>query len=276
VGRVESVKLTEASGLVASRRNPGIFWSHNDAPGQAELFAMDQTGKDLGRYSLKGANVDDVEDIALGPGRDPGRWSLWVGDIGASKTPRDTLVVFSVREPKVDSDQKAKKRRIKRKHITRYLLRYPDRATFDAETLMVDPQTSDLYVVPKTSAAEAGLFQAKAPLSASKPNPMERVAWVRLGSPGAGSSALLTGGDIAPDGSAILLRTYADAFLWTRRPGETIAEAFSRLPCRVPLRVEPQGEAIAFGADGNSYVTVSEGKRSSIWEFRKTPEDASP
>jgi hypothetical protein len=276
VGRVESVKLTEASGLVASRKNPGILWSHNDAPGDAELFAMDQTGKDLGKYSLKGARVVDVEDIALGPGPDRGRWSLWVGDIGAGKTPRDTLVLFSVREPKVNSDQKAKKRRIKRKHITRYRLRYPDRATFDAETLMVDPRTSDVYVVPKTSAAEAGLFLAKAPLSASKPNLMERVGWVRLGPPGASSSALLTGGDIAPDGSAILLRTYADAFLWTRGPEETIAEAFSRLPCQVPLRVEPQGEAIAFSADGNSYVTVSEGTRSLVWEFRKTPQSASP
>ena len=44
----------------------------------------------------------------------------------------------------------------------------------------------------------------------------------------------------------------------------------------MPLRVEPQGEAIAFSADGNSYMTVSEGTRSSIWEFRKTLENASP
>jgi hypothetical protein len=237
---------------------------------------MDQTGKDLGRYSLKGATVDDLEDIALGPGPDPGQWSLYVGDIGAGKIPRDTLVLFSVREPEVKRDQKDKKRKIKRKRITRYLLRYPDRATFDAETLMVDPETSDVYVATKTSAAEAGLFQAKAPLDANKPNLMERVAWVRLGPPGSSSSALLTGGDIAPDGTAILLRTYADAFLWTRRPGETIAEAFSRLPCQVSLRVEPQGEAIAFSADGNSYMTVSEGTRSSIWEFRRMPQNASP
>jgi hypothetical protein len=104
-------------------------------------------------------------------------------------------------------------------------------------------------------------------LNAKGANVMERVAWVRLGPEGASGSALLTGGDIAPDGSAILLRTYADAFLWPRRPGEAIAEALSRPPCQVPLRVEPQGEAIAFSADGRSYLTVSEGTHSKIFEF---------
>lgn len=65
-------------------------------------------------------------------------------------------------------------------------------------------------------------------------------------------------GDIAVDGSQILIKNYLAVFYWERRPGETIPEALSRNPVVLPYKPEPQGEAIAFDPTGKSYFTLSE------------------
>ena len=58
-------ELPEGSGLAASRRTPGRFWSHNDS-GDAVLFALDGNGRVTGRLALPGAKVDDWEAVAVG------------------------------------------------------------------------------------------------------------------------------------------------------------------------------------------------------------------
>ena len=267
LGRVQPPKLIEASGLAVSRKNPGVLWAHNDAAGRARLFAMSDTGRDLGRYRLAGAKVADLEDIALGPGDKPGKWYLYLGDIGANNAPRNHLIVYRVKEPKVKLTQRAKTRKVKRKRITKYRLKYPKGAWYDAETLMVDPQSSDLYIVTKTSGNSAEVFRAEATLDAEGPNPLEHAATLPVAVSGGISSALVTGGDIAADGGSILLRTYADAYFWVRHRGEGVGEALERAPCRVPLRAEPQGEAISFAANGHGYFTVSEGTGSDLYFF---------
>lgn len=268
LGEVESRRLNEASGLVASRGAARVLWSHNDAGGRPRLFAMTRTGKALGRYRVKGAKSMDWEDIALGPGPEPGKWLLYVGDIGGNRSVRHDVVVYRVPEPEVDLEQKPKKRKLK--NAVRFRLRYPDGISRDAETLMVDPHTSDLYVATKTFGAEAEAYQARAPLDEHKINVMQQVATLRP-TGGSASSALFTGGDIAADGSAILIRTYADAFLWLRRSGESIADALERKPCRIPLRAESQGEAIAFAPEGDGFLTVSEGANPAIYFFERLP-----
>ena len=78
-------------------------------------------------------------------------------------------------------------------------------------------------------------------------------------------------GDIAADGSAILVRTYVEAHWWHRRPGQSVAQALGGAPCRVPLRPEPQGESIAWATHGNGYYTVSEGSRPDLYYFERRP-----
>lgn len=48
--------VQEASGLVSSRRNPGVLWTHNDS-GQPLLYAFGTDGKLRGRVSVTGAVV---------------------------------------------------------------------------------------------------------------------------------------------------------------------------------------------------------------------------
>ena len=71
---------------------------------------------------------------------------------------------------------------------------------------------------------------------------------------GRGEGELITGGDIAPDGTRVVLRTYESAYEWTIVGGD-VPEAFRREPKLVELPAQPQGEAIAFTNDGDLVVT---------------------
>lgn len=261
--------LTEASGLAVSRRDVRVLWSHNDAGGKPKLFALDRSGRELGSYAIKGADLVDWEDLCLGPSPESGEWYLYVGDVGANEQKRDQIVVYRLQEPKVELDQKPKKRKIKR--VVPYRYRYPDGISRDVETLMVDPQTGHLYLATKTSGIQAEVYLARVPADENQVIPLERVASLRLVVDNTTAPALITGGDIAADGSAILVRTISDAYLWPRHSGESIAAALGREPCRVRLENEPQGEAIAFSPTGDGFFTLSEGAHPDIHFYARQP-----
>jgi hypothetical protein len=45
-GTLRSPLVTESSGVAASRRHPGILWTHNDAGDDAVLYATNLGGED--------------------------------------------------------------------------------------------------------------------------------------------------------------------------------------------------------------------------------------
>ena len=134
-------------------------------------------------------------------------------------------------------------------------LTYPD-TPHDAETLLVDPISGDLFIV--TKGAQTLLYRRSAPLSSG--------ALEQLPDPSF-PSAIATAGDISPLGDFVLVRSYADAFAWLRGPGQTIGEAMLGDPCSMPLVAEQQGETIAIDADGRAYFTLSEGTNQPLWRF---------
>ena len=80
LGKNKNEKLEEASGLVASARNKGFLWSHNDG-GKAELFLLDTTAATRKVFLLARIKNRDWEDITLGAGPEAGVPYLYVGDI---------------------------------------------------------------------------------------------------------------------------------------------------------------------------------------------------
>jgi len=68
-GVVETLEISEASGLVASRQSPGVLWTHNDYG--ATLHAIATNGVLLGSYTLPSVFSGDFEDLAIGPGPAP-------------------------------------------------------------------------------------------------------------------------------------------------------------------------------------------------------------
>jgi hypothetical protein len=147
-------------------------------------------------------------------------------------------------------------------------VRYPT-GPADAEALLVDPRTGDLVIVTKsltgasrvmTAPADALVDGAQLTLSVAGPLRVQLPP-----DPGSGLPAtMVTGGDVSPDGSMALLRTYGSVLVFERGDDETLAEALLGEPCFAPQAEEEQGEAIAFTADGTAYVTASEGVNPTI------------
>lgn len=266
-GTIASPTLVEISGLAYSGTQD-VIWAHNDSGDAARIYAMSPDGDALTTYTLSGADAVDWEDMALGPGPDDGVEYLYLGDIGDNASIRPEIVVYRVPEPVVESSATEEALDT----AVALILRYPDGA-HDAETLLSDPITGDLYVVSKDiSGGPSGVYRAPAPHAPDTPITLELVGEIDWASiqlttriaPGAGALPVAlpkipTGGDIAPDGSIVAIRTYGSIWLWARDPAAPLATAFGAPPCEPPSTIEPQGEAIAFTPDGRGYVTASEG-----------------
>src|SRR3954447_14306889 len=93
LGRLDHPAIREASGIVASRRHPGVFWVHNDSGHPAALFAVRRDGS-LARWYAVSAQTLDWEDIAVD---DAGPLSL--GDIGNNAGLLPVRTIYQVDEP---------------------------------------------------------------------------------------------------------------------------------------------------------------------------------
>jgi hypothetical protein len=268
VGKVSDPSVVEASGLAASRKNPGVLWLHNDGGNAANLFAIGDDGRALATYVPTGIRNKDWEGLAIGPGPAAGVDYLFVGDIGDNRAKRRSITVYRIPEPVVSSG-----RAIPLPGAVALEMVYPDGA-HDAEVLLSDPRTGDLYILTKSRTdGSSGIYRYPFPHAAGSKVVLEHVATHRF--PGGRFERAATGGDIAADGSAIIVRTYTRAYLWERAPGSTVAAAFASQPCELSLVAEPQGEAVAFAADLGGYYTLSEGRSQPLYFFRRVPATAS-
>ena len=254
-GTAAEPALVEASGLVASRRNPGVLWAHNDSGDAPRLHAMDATGRALGTWAVTGASAQDWEDIAAGPGPTAGTGYLYVGDIGDNPESRASVAIYRVAEPAVDTATPADGSiAAERMSVT-----YED-APRNSETLFFDPDTGDLFTVHKTGDASARIYRI---------GPFVSGGDVTATVEGMVTTPIATGGDVSPDGREIIIRSYFGIRLFLRSPGTTVPDALAAMPCDVPSESEPQGEAIAFTLDGSAYLTVSEGSAQPLWLFAR-------
>lgn len=261
-------RITESSGLVASRRNPGVLWTHNDSGDGPYLFAIDLKGRTLARFRVSGATNVDWEDIAIGPGPD-GSPALYIGDIGDNGRSRDDLAIYRVREPVVSRGSTPAE--LQTAPAERFPFRYPDRA-HDAETLLVHPQTGEILIVTKSSDGRSQVFAYPLPLQADRQVTLQPVATLTFTSTlGSGRLAeaerMATGGDISADGRRVVIRTYAHAYEWRIAPGQALTGALKSRPTRIFLPLTRQGEAICYRADNRALLTTSEGAPAPLHEI---------
>lgn len=252
-GLIEHEPISEASGVVASRKNTDVLWIHNDSDQKNAVYAVSSHGKHLGVYVLDGIQNRDWEDIAIGPGPEKGQQYLYIGDIGDNRAQHDLKYIYRVPEPDVRADQTP--REVSLSDIETITFRYPD-GKRDAETLLSDPTTKDLYVISKRE-TKVRVYRASYPQSTTAPMTLEPVATLALNAQDA-RSGWLAGGDISPSGREILLKSYIGIYYWSRAPGQPVYEALTAEPTLLPYIPEPQGEAVCWKADGSGYYTVSE------------------
>ena len=249
-GIVDIAGLTEASGVVSSRNNANVLWTHNDSGHPAQVFAIDTQGRLLGTYAIPG-NTDN-EDIAIGPGPVPNVSYLYVGDIGDNSSDRANIKVYQIPEPFVFERQYTNPVTRTMKGARTITLTYPD-GSRNAEAMFVDPITGDLFIATKETTSR--LYTA--PKSQLDTNDAFTLTFVRTINFTVPSAA-----DISPSGNEIIVRRENVADLWIRTNGESISNAFSGTAYSIPVtgtaNGEPNGEAIGFDWIGSGYFTLSD------------------
>jgi hypothetical protein len=243
---IHDPRITESSGLAASRLHPGVLYTHNDSGDAARVFAVGPDGRVLATLRLAGVQARDWEAIASG--RDErGQPALFVGDIGDNRGTWPSVAVYRISEPAALRNATVPARRFR--------LRYPD-GPRNAEALLVDPRSNRLFVASKDPLG-GGLYEAPAELRSDHVNLLRRVAAV---------PSLVTDAAFSPDGRSFVLRGYLDAYVFTAS-GKRI-DTFG-------LPAQEQGESITYSRDGRDVLVGSEGADSPVWRVR-LPEAATP
>ncbi len=258
-GSVASPAVVELSGIAASHLTDGVWWVHNDSGDSARVFAVGSDGRDLGQYVLSGASAVDWEDIATGPGPTPGETYLYVGDTGDNAKARASIRVYRVPEPVVDTAAAPTTHTVT--GVAALTFVYPD-GPHDAEALLVDATSGEVFIVTKEASGNAQVFRAPANLAAGSTTTLTQAGTVSLGAGGA-----ITAGDVTPAGDVVGLRTYFSVRLFPRAAGTPLAQAFTQTSCTGASASEPQGEALGFTRDGRGYETSTEGTHPPLHRF---------
>lgn len=261
-GQITNRSLTDISGIVASRKNPGVLWVHNDLS-RPHIHAVSTNGQLLASWSL-GQPVSDLEDIAIGPGPQSELEYLYCGDIGDNASVRPAVRVYRAAEPAAYAHQSAKPLARTFPLVEGFNLTYPD-GSHNAEELMVDPTTGDLFIATKESNRSRVYRAGRAQLTNG--------ASVTLTLAGDIVFDIVSAGDILFDGSEIILRQEEFAKVWPRAASQTIAEALTGVAKPAPVigtPLEPNGEGVCFAGDGLGYYTISEGANPVLYFFART------
>jgi hypothetical protein len=246
-------QLPEGSGIAASRRSPGRFWTHNDSGGPV-LFALDSTGAVVGQIRVPGTQVDDWEAVAVGPC--PSGSCIYLGDIGDNDAERREIVIHRLPDPADASGAVA--------GAELFRVRYPDGA-HNAESLLITPE-GDVLIVTKGDTGPVRLYRLPADAK-----PGTRVTLQAIGKPrpaGGRNGDRITDGAVSPSGAWVALRTKTAVLLY--RTADLLSGDW-REAGRVSLAGlgEPQGEGIAFGDEQTLYLVGEGGNRSQPGTFAR-------
>jgi len=235
--------LPEASGLAASRRTPGILWSHVDSGAAPVLVALDTRGAVKGRVRLRGVTLTDWEDVAVADC--DGASCVYVADIGDNRGTRRSITVYRFKEPLVtDSSVVAS---------ASFQGVFPDGAQ-DAEAIFV-LGVSEIFVVTKGDTGPVALYRFPTNAKDGGVSTLQKLGILQSGK--IARENWVTGASASPDGRWVVLRTHgALTFHEASRIGSGDFGSASRFS--VAALMEPQGEGIAFGQNGAVFL-VGEG-----------------
>jgi hypothetical protein len=272
VGTLPRLYLDECSGFAASWKSPRVIWAHNDDWCDDRIFALID-GVVLRAIFHLGLDPRDVEAIAVGPGPVPGMSYIYIGDIGDNDSVWPTVFVYRAPEPVVPLGGLSGLyvRTFPAVSVERIELRYPDTPVMshrDAETMLVDPLSGDIYIVTKRLGI-GRVFRAAFPQSTTGVTTMEYVADIPW--------AWATDGSVSPEGDLVFIRRYSTVWpqgcIWRRDPAQPLHTAFASDTCNLSMADENQGEAACFTLDGD-ILTTSEDERDCVdipvWLYRRT------
>ena len=295
VGRLRDARLRESSGLAASIRNPGLFWTVNDSGGASELFLIGPPAERPGRGDMAvvataGLDVRLRDCEALASFEAEGRAWLLVADVGDNMRDQRAVRLWVFEEPTVHTHTStdanantdavaASAEPIRLRCRGELRLTYAD-GPRDCEAVAVDA-ASGLILLASKEIDHRGRFYGQAGLYIT---PIDGL-WVDAAAgsdtgPGAQPevrvldrvtdlpTVIATGMSVSPDGRFLALANYGDG-LYAEQPaaGWRALDRFENLP----LPPRRQGESIAFGRDGRSLWLTAEGVGEPVWRVSFDP-----
>ncbi len=236
IGRLAHPAIREASGIVQSRRFPGVFWTHNDSGNPPALFAVTREGNLIREYAVAVPNVD-WEDIAID---DAGH--LYLGEIGNNDGRLPLRAIYEIDEP---DPARVSKTPLPVTKASFY--RFPRDGRFDAEGLFIEHGRA--IVVAKTfDGREAELFA----IPLDPPTPLLRPALPEPVGRLPGLTEPATAADLSRDG-----RRLAVASTRATRVYERDRSGRWRLVAAVP---HPNDLMEALCWDGDDLILASEAR----------------
>jgi hypothetical protein len=250
LGVIENKEIDEASGIVASYKNKGLLWTHNDSGDKNRIFSIDANGKGTREFYLDGTINRDWEAIAMA--QFPEGSFIYVGEIGDNNAEFPTCAIYRVPEPEITGSTPQSNTL---KNVQKITYKYADGAR-DAEAFLIDQSSKDIYIISKRESSKR-LYRLPYPQSFTQTNTAEFVQELTF-SNGTGSPLYIVDGNVSVDNQEIIIKNYLQIFYWRRSANETIPEALKRTPKIQPYFAEPQGEGLCFAHDGSGYYTLSE------------------
>lgn len=247
--------LKELSGLARSERDGGLFWALNDSGNSPVLYLLDGHGQSRGWVGVAGAsNIDweDFDSFTL-----DGLPYLLVADTGDNLAKHEFCTLYIVPEPSVEESTQG--REIRPAWTIRF--RY-EGGPGDCESVAVDIRSKEVFLISKRTWPQELYSLPLRPVPSADPVVAPRLGIVNLPKAAAWEgpyASQSTGLAFNPDGNLAAVLTYARVFLFDRQPGETWGQAFARKPERLRRHGLDQAEGLAFSADGEQILVMSEG-----------------
>jgi hypothetical protein len=229
-GHIEAPSIAECSGLVESRRHPGVFWCLNDSDNPPEIFALTREGKLLATFTVDARNVD-WEDIAID---DDGH--LYISETGNNNFKRRPAVVYQIDEPD-PAPAPAAGEHVKPLPVKKTWRReFP--APADCESLFI--YAGKGYLIDKRRDAKPATLYSFDLSGGPGPEKLEAVATLPIRMP-------VTGADITPDGKWLTILTVTGPYLF--RVDGDVAAVGKLTPANV-IFVSPKMESCAMVKEG--------------------------
>lgn len=243
VARVEPAALNELSGMVGSRRHPGIFWVHNDSGDRSRIFALRADGSAAGDpegIAVEGVINRDWEGIGIDANQ-----NLLIADTGNNFNRRRDLTVYVIPEPN-PSDRSARA-------IAVLPFFYPDQERFPPEQWNYDCEAifahrGSIYLLTKHRGDRSTRLFRLNPALDGEIQPAQLARAFSIG-------GQVTGADIDPDNNRLAVLTYNA--IWVFEPPPDDPEGWFTGEARwLPIRAR-QAEAVAW-LDSRTLLVANE------------------
>jgi hypothetical protein len=248
VGCALPTALNEVTGMVVTQAGVAVIEGHNDNPTQVKIQTLDQACKATLKTWTGGVDPVDPQDLAVAS---DGSYVLC--DCGDSDGSRPRIAI-----EKAPAGGGA---------ASIYRFKYPN-GSLNAQAMLLTKADLPIIFAQETG-GKTGIYTAAAMPPANTPTEGQEGALTRAGEftpkktntpnpKGAVGEAIVTGAAKSADGKHVVVRTFSDAYEYNvGDDGDIVNAILNTKPNVTPLPNEPQGEAIAYTADGAKFITLS-------------------